>query len=50
MGIWLDTGNTARLVEVLKGKADKIWIIDYGHQLRFCFIIQGKSGHKYMML
>jgi len=31
-------------------KAGKIWIIDYSHQLGFCFIILRKSGHKYLVL
>ena len=46
--IWLDTSNTAQVAGNVK--ADKIWIIDLCHQQGFCYIIPGKSGHKYIVL
>ena len=38
----LETSNTARIADSRKGKAAKMWIINYYHQLGFCYVILGK--------
>ena len=46
----MDSSETARMEDNMLSLAYKICIIDYSHQLDFCYTIIGNSGHKYLVL